>query len=188
MSQPSSLGLYCLLGNIHGWMLWSSVGHQADSCWWNLIVLVCREKCKFKIKTKLFHKIVSWRRFLCTSKFGSIHLKNKEIKCKMIWEVHKRHLLLMSAPVVPGWDRWKHLGESNRKFLRQKRFPQVVKSSPFHGKRCFHLPESGFERLHCGFQWEFSPWWVSGTGFFQSIMFMYTYKRLSTKTYRLVRC
>lgn len=32
-------------------------------------------------------------------------LKSKEIKCKTIWEAHKRHLVLMSAPVVPGWER-----------------------------------------------------------------------------------
>lgn len=69
------------------------------------MVLVSGEKYKFKIKTKLFLKIVSWRRFVYISKFGSTHLKNKEIKCKIIWEVHKRHLLLMSAALVPGWDR-----------------------------------------------------------------------------------
>lgn len=170
-------------------MLWSSTGHQADSCWWNVMVLVSREKYKFKIKTKLFLKILSWRRSLYTSMFGSTQLRDhsQEIKCKMIWEVHKRHLLLMSAP-VPGWDRWKHLGESNRNFSRQMRFPQVVKPSRFHGKRRFQLPGTSFERLHCGFQWEFSPWWVSGTGFFQSIIFIYVYERLSTKSYRLVRC
>lgn len=98
------------------------------------MALVSGGKSTFKIKTKWFCKIVSWRRFLYTCKFGSTQ-KNKEIKCKMIWGVHKRHLLLISAPVVPGWDRWKRLGESNRKFLRQMRFPQVVKPSRFHGKR-----------------------------------------------------
>lgn len=150
-------------------------------------LLCLGKKYKVKINPKLFLKVVSWR-YLYTSTFGSTHLKSKEIKCKMIWEAHKRHLVLMSAPVVPGWERWKHPGESNRKSLRQMRFPQVVNPSQFHGKRRFQLPGTGFERLHCGFQWEFSPWWVSGTGFFQSIIFIHAEERLSTKSYRLVWC